>query len=511
MILLTALTILVSFLGLTASFRFPETLLDPPSFGAALVADRPLPIALSLLGLLVSGVLLAVVAGRFAHAWLGRAAGVGVTAGAVTTALWAFAELSLARPAFVLVAVLVPTALAAWTILQRERPVLTVLGVLGLAAVTARSVVWMVNAALPPDEGLYLTSAILTTAALVGLPLWLAWLVGRGLLAPVLALASVAVAFGATPAPNATGAPTVPSASSSAFYVIVEAFPQIVPMPHDLAGLREDRKHTLAEKPQVPRGVTRQDVDASGVPSERICASDATTEHQILYLPGGGFTSIAGNGPRRFAAAISQRTKACVLLAHYRLAPEHPYPAGRDDGVTAYHWLVRHTAAKNLAILGDSAGGNLALTTALKLRQDGIELPASLTAVSGVADLALAGKTFHSLADRDPLLTKPHRDLVEQAYTRNKTIDVRDPLMSPLQADPAGLPPTLLMVGTQEVLLSDVLALGEKLRKAHVDVDVQAWPGQVHCWNLVFEEAPESTMANDQIAAHISRAWGSVR
>lgn len=511
MILLTALTILASFLGLTASLRFPETLLDPPSYGAALVADRPLPIALSLLGLLASGVLVAVLARRSSRPWPGVVGGGSWVASAVLTALWAFAGLPLAWPAFVLAAIVAPIALVGWTIGQRRGRVLTVLGVLGLAAVAARSLVWMVNAALPPDEGWYLTSAILTTAALVGLSLWLAWLVGRGLLAPVLALASVAVAFGATPAPNATGAPTVPSATSSMFYVIVEAFPQLVPMPHDLAELQQNRKDTLAEKPQVPPGGTRRDVDADGVPSERICANGATTDRQVLYLPGGGFTSIAGNGPRRFAAAISQRSKACVLLVHYRLAPEHPYPAGRDDGVTAYRWLVRQTKAENLAILGDSAGGNLALTTALKLRQDGIELPASLTAVSGVADLALAGKTFHSLADRDPLLTKPHRDLVEQTYTRNKTIDVRDPLMSPLQADPTGLPPTLLMVGTQEVLLSDVLALGEKLRKAHVDVDVQAWPGQVHCWNLVFEETPEASMANDQIAAHLRRAWGSVR
>ncbi|MBM7789939.1 alpha/beta hydrolase [Tenggerimyces flavus] len=282
-------------------------------------------------------------------------------------------------------------------------------------------------------------------------------------------------------------------------------------MPQNLAELQVDRQHSRAEQPEVPNGVTRQPVDADGAPAERICARGATTERQILFLPGGGFTSIAGNGQRRFAAAISQRTKACVLLTHYRLAPEHPFPAGRDDGVTAYRWLARQTKAENLAILGDSAGGNLTLATALKLREDGDDLPASLTATSAPADLALTGGTFRTLKDRDPLLTESHRKLVYDSYTKNGTIDVGDPLMSPLRADLTGLPPTLLMVGTQEVLLGDNLALGDKLRKARVEVDVQAWPGQVHAWSLVLEEAPESTMTNDQIAAHLLRAWASVR
>jgi acetyl esterase/lipase len=303
----------------------------------------------------------------------------------------------------------------------------------------------------------------------------------------------------------------VPSAVSSAFYLLIEAFPQIVPMPQNLAELRTDRERSHAEKPVVPNGFSLQPLDADGVRAERICGPDATTERQILFLPGGGFTSIAGNGQRGFAAAISQRTKACVLLAHYRLAPEHPFPAGRDDGVTAYRWLLRQTPAKNLAIMGDSAGGNLTLATALKLRDDRDALPASLVATSAPADLALTGGTFRTLKDRDPLLTEPHRKLVYDSYTKNGTLDTRDPLMSPLHAALAGLPPTLLMVGTQEVLIGDLLALGEKLRKAGVQVDVQAWPGQVHAWNLVLEEAPESTMTNDQIAAHLLRAWGSVR
>lgn len=514
MILLTALTILASFLGLTATLRFPETLLDPPSFGAALVHDRPLLIALSLAGLLASGVLIAVLARRGSRPWPGIVGGGSWAASAVLTALWAYAGAPVAAPAFVLAAIVAPIALAGWTIGLRKGRVLTVLGVLGLAAVAARSCVWMVNEALEPAEGLYLTSAILTTVALVGLPLWLAWLVGRALLAPVLAIAAIAVTFTAIPIPNGTGAPTVPSAISSVFYVVIEAFPQLIPMPQNLAELQVDRQHSRAERPEVPNGVTRQPIDVDGVKAERICASGATTERQILFLPGGGFTSIAGNGQRRFAAAISQRTKVCVLLTHYRLAPEHPYPAGRDDGVTAYRWLARQTKAENLAIMGDSAGGNLTLATALKLRADGDDLPASLTATSAPTDLALTGGTFDTLKDRDPLLTESHRKLVFDSYTNNGTLDVTDPLMSPLRADLTdltGLPPTLLMVGTQEVLLSDNLAFGAKLRAAHVQVDLQAWPGQVHAWNLVLEEAPESTMTNDQIAAHILREWASVR
>jgi epsilon-lactone hydrolase len=523
---LTAVLAMSSWLGLAAMLRFPDVLLDPPSFATAVVRSRLAYVVLSLLGLLVCGVLVAVLAQRTTRSLFGIAGGaswcLAALLGMVLLPLWAGGRGApvVSWAAFALVAVLAPMLLAVWTFRIGRRQVLGVLGALGLALVAVRSCIWVANALLPRDRGLYLTSAVLTTAALVGFPLWPAWLLRRaasrallaGLLAPVVALVYAAATIASAPAPRGAGAPAVPSAAGSAFYLMAMTLPALGSLPTTEAELRVQRSKDLATPPQLPSGATIERLDADGVPSERICADGASTDRMVLYLPGGGFISVAGNGPRRFAAAISRQTGVCVLLAHYRLAPESPYPAGREDGVRAYRWLRQQgLAPTRIAIVGDSAGGNLALTTALALRAGGDALPAALVSVSGVADLTLEGRTFRTLSDRDPILTPGTRKLTADIYTRRGALDPRDPLMSPLYADPTDLPPTLLMVGTQEVLLSDIVKLWERFRAAGVPGELQVWPGMLHAWPLVAEEAPESRMAIAQIAAFLAQNLAPVR
>ncbi|WP_157253757.1 alpha/beta hydrolase [Nonomuraea typhae] len=486
--------------------RFPEMLLDPPSYAGA-----PVRGGLTLL-LLASGAVLVVLARRLdGGRRIATAAGVCWGAGALGVA-WDGTAVSWIS--YAAAAIAAPALLAVWTVIivraaARGR-VLGLLGAVGLLLVAARSAVWALNALLPPDRGFYLTSAILTVAALLAFPLWAAWLMRGKLLAWVLAPVLVAVSIGLAPAPRGQGAPAVPSAVGSLFYLMTMAVPGLVPMPADLTELAADRRRDQVTPPDLPPGTTMWKADADGVPAERICARGATTRQMILYLPGGGFIEPAGNGPRHFAAALSRETAACVLLAHYRLAPEHPYPAALQDSVRAYHWLLRQGAAR-LAVVGDSAGGNLTLATALSLRGSGTAQPSALVSVSGITDLSMTGPTFRTLTDRDPVLTPGTRKLTFDSYTRGGTADLRDPLLSPLHADLTGLPPTLLMAGSQEVLLSDTTRLGDRLRQAGVPGETQVWPGMVHAWPLVVEEAPESGMAIGQIAGFVSRSWSAVR
>lgn len=175
-------------------------------------------------------------------------------------------------------------------------------------------------------------------------------------------------------------------------------------------------------------------------------------------------------------AQLSQQTGAYVLMPQYRLAPEHPFPAGLEDCVTAYKWLRKQGfAASQIIITGESAGGNLTLTTALTLREGHEELPAALVAISPACDL--------TTPEPDPLLGNA-TSRAYAAYTNNGAVDPHQPLVSPLYADAHGLPPTLLLAGTEEFAKRDTVLMAEQLRKANVEVKQEIWPGMWHAWPL---------------------------
>jgi acetyl esterase/lipase len=178
-----------------------------------------------------------------------------------------------------------------------------------------------------------------------------------------------------------------------------------------------------------------------------------------------------------------------------------------QDGVAAYRWLRQQgVPASRIGIFGDSAGGNLTLTTALSLRKSGDALPAALVPVSGVTDFTLTGPTIRSKDYAEGLLTKPHRDYVERSYVAGA--DPRDPLLSPLYADPTGLPPTLLMVGSQEVMLSDMTRMADRMRAAKVPVTLEVWRGMPHSWNSAAKPTMETRMATRHLADFLTRHFG---
>jgi acetyl esterase/lipase len=192
----------------------------------------------------------------------------------------------------------------------------------------------------------------------------------------------------------------------------------------------------------------------------------------------------------------------CVLMAHYRLAPEHPFPAAVRDGVTAYRWLRRqgHPASR-IMVIGDSAGGNLALTTAVSLRDSGDALPSALVSISPVTDFTLSGDTVRTKDAVEGLLTKGTREYTVRSYAG--ATDPHHPLLSPLYADLRGLPPTLLMVGSQEVLLSDSLRMADRLRAARVPVRLEVWPGVPHSWNGARRDTMETRLALQHICTFV--------
>lgn len=225
-------------------------------------------------------------------------------------------------------------------------------------------------------------------------------------------------------------------------------------------------------------------INADGIVAELISSLHGNPEHIILYLHGGGFAFGSCQTYRRIACDLAEASAASVLLIDYRLAPEHPYPAALEDTLTAYRWLVnsRGFQPSQVAIAGDSAGGNLALAALLSLRDAGELSPSSALLISPYCDMTRTGKTIATHADIDPIVSPQLIDTITAWYAPNENL--RHPLLSPLYADLSGLPPLLIHVGTAEILLDDALRLAHQARLANVAVELKVWQKMIHCFHL---------------------------
>ena len=253
---------------------------------------------------------------------------------------------------------------------------------------------------------------------------------------------------------------------------------------------------------RLPKDILVESVDINGVYAEWIYVADADNEKVILYLHGGGYVVGSTVPYRRLCASLSQSAKARVLIPEYRLAPEHPFPAGLEDAVAAYNWLlVQGVDAKNIVIAGDSAGGGLSLATILSLRDAGQPLPAGLVCISPWADLTQSGKSHHTNAKSEVILLTESLDLWASAYADES--ELRNPLVSPVFADFSGFPPLLIQAGSDEILLDDSIQLAEKAKAAGVDVTLSIYEGMWHVWHTV-EPLRECREAFEEIGAFVN-------
>jgi epsilon-lactone hydrolase len=194
-----------------------------------------------------------------------------------------------------------------------------------------------------------------------------------------------------------------------------------------------------------------------------------------------------------------------VLAINYRLAPEHRFPAALDDAAAVYGWMLdRGLKSGNIAFAGDSAGGNLVLATMLTLRECRLPLPVSAVLMSPWTDLAATGASYVSRAEADPIHQRPMILALAKNYLGGQG-DPYDPLVSPLYADLAGLPPLLIQVGDRETVLDDSVIFADKARAAGVDVSLELWDGMIHVFQMFGAELPEAHRAIASIAGFLSR------
>jgi acetyl esterase/lipase len=221
----------------------------------------------------------------------------------------------------------------------------------------------------------------------------------------------------------------------------------------------------------------------------------------VLYFHGGAYAVGTAALFRDFTWRIGAAAGACVLYFDYRLAPEHRFPAALEDAVAVYRWLAGRLDPGQIAFVGDSAGGGLALATLHKLRDEGIALPGAVVAVSPWTDLALTGPSLRSNAAADPMLNVAQLPALADSYLAGA--DPRHRYASPLYGDASGLPPTLIHVGSDEILRDDSIRMAEKLRVAGCDVEIEVWPRMPHAWHHYARILPEGRRAIERIGAFL--------
>jgi acetyl esterase/lipase len=240
------------------------------------------------------------------------------------------------------------------------------------------------------------------------------------------------------------------------------------------------------------------------IPCEWVLAPGADRDVRLLYLHGGGFVSGSGAFYLTLAAHISAEAKCAVLLPDYRLAPEHPFPAGLEDCIAAHGWIVSNGPsgpgpAKATFIAGDSAGGSLTLATLLALRDRRLPLPQGGIPLSPTTDLTLASESLKTVDD--PIISARTMPIFKDLYL-GKT-DPRNPLASPVFGDYRGIPPLLIQVGEHEMLRDDSIRVADKARSDGIQVKLEVWQGMFHVFQSHEPLLPEARESIEHIADFI--------
>ena len=234
----------------------------------------------------------------------------------------------------------------------------------------------------------------------------------------------------------------------------------------------------------VAEDVKLEAVDLDGVPGEWSIVPGADASRVLMFFHGGGYCSGSIVSHRRMVTEAGRAGGLRTLALAYRLAPEHPFPAARDDALTVWRRLRREGyPAKHIAVGGDSAGANLTLALVGELKRAGEDLPGCLWLVSPWTDLAMSGATLESKSAVDPLIHKAYLEELAAAFAP-QGMDRRDPRLSPLYASLEGLPPMLIQVGSAETLLDDSVRLAAAAGEADVLVTLEIWPHMIHAWPL---------------------------
>ncbi len=217
-----------------------------------------------------------------------------------------------------------------------------------------------------------------------------------------------------------------------------------------------------------------------------------------FHCHGGAFVSTGLDEYHFYAEIIARQTGCRVVMPDYRLAPEHPYPAAPDDCFNAYRGLLEHgVPPATIVVMGESCGGSLGVGLLVRLRDEGLPMPACFVSLTGWFDLSVSGKPVPA---RDPFLTPQWVRNRGREYLSGQ-LELDDPCVSPANADLLGLPPMYLQIGQYDTVREGAITLAANALRCGVQVTMESWPGMIQGWHgLVTAGVPEA-----------SAAWAAIR
>jgi monoterpene epsilon-lactone hydrolase len=253
-----------------------------------------------------------------------------------------------------------------------------------------------------------------------------------------------------------------------------------------------------------PGGVDYLEVEVAGLPALWAVPKGCAEDRVILSVHGGGGVSGSIYTHRKLFGHLAKAAGVRALLTDYRQAP-HPTPLA--DTTTAYRWLLdQGVDARHIAVVGDSLGAGLAVSTVLRAGELGRPTPGALMLMSAWVDMTVGNETFVTNRDTEAFFYQEVVAIVAALYLGGA--DPKDPLASPLYADLSGLPPTYLQVGGDETLLGESLQFEQNARRAGVDVQLDVFPGQLHTFQMAAGLSEESDDAIRKLAAWVRPRLG---
>jgi acetyl esterase/lipase len=271
---------------------------------------------------------------------------------------------------------------------------------------------------------------------------------------------------------------------------------------------RRAAMNAFGEMGALPAGCFHEPATLGGVKCERVVPQGAVAGRMLLYLHGGAYTAGSPRSHRPLAARLGDAARTVAVAVDYRLGPEHRFPAAVEDATAVYRALLDGgTEPGQLVVVGDSAGGGLALALALSLKAEGLPQPAGFFVISPWVDLTQSGASYGAKAATDPMITKVGLDKNALDYLGG--LDPRDPLASPVFGDFAGVAPVLIQTGSEEALLSDSITMADVLAHAQVEVRLEVWPEMIlvfHAWSGGLQAARR---ANKLAAAWMEERYGA--
>ena len=257
----------------------------------------------------------------------------------------------------------------------------------------------------------------------------------------------------------------------------------------------------------LPEGMRVEPVDVNGVPAEWLSPTVANTKGVLLYLHGGAYILGSPTSHRDLVARLSAAAGLPAVVIHYRLAPEHVFPAALDDALTAYQWLLdQGYPAEHIALAGDSAGGGLTLALLQTVRDWHLPQPAGAALFSPWTDLAGTVKSRRVQEAVDPIFSADTINALAHFYAGAE--DLGNPLLSPIYADMHGFPPLRIDVGRDEVLLDDALLIAEHARAANVPVELTVWDDMWHVFQAYAFVLPEGQQSLEKMGSFLRRQTG---